>query len=109
MTKQKKIKFVAHAVRWFDKINGNTYHSVRVTRCRDGATIVCPFQYGYGDGYRQTALEAMERAKWIPPKWRGERDNGHRLCMCYERDNGHPIAWSVSDGLKRDCVANDEA
>ena len=64
-----KIKFTATAVRWFDKVNGNTYHSVRIVRHRDGAILYCPWQYGYGDQYRYTALEAMAKAEWLPPKY----------------------------------------
>ena len=96
------------AARWFDKAIGNTYHSVRITRTRDGKTILCPFQYGYGDHYRQTALEAMARAKWIPVKYRGRNKNGSSEAMGYERENEYPIDWNVSDGLKRDCIANGE-
>lgn len=47
--KTRKIKFVCNAVRWFDKINGNTYHSVRITRIKDGKVIADQFQYGYGN------------------------------------------------------------
>jgi hypothetical protein len=101
-----KIKFIATAVRWFDRYNGNTYHSVRVTRCRDGKTLTVPFSYGYGDHYRQSALEAMARAKWLPVKYRGRCDNGSHHAFCYERENKYPIHWNVSDGLKRDCIAN---
>ena len=54
-----KIKYIVNAVKWWDKVNGNTYHSVRVTRCEDGKQLVGPMQYGYGDHYRQTALEIM--------------------------------------------------
>ena len=36
MEKKREIKFVCYAVRWFDRINGNTYHSVRVERVKDG-------------------------------------------------------------------------
>ena len=100
MNKPRTIKFTAHAARWFDRQNGNTYHSVRVTRCRDGVTIACPMQYGYGDCYRQTALVAMSKARWLPVKYR----NGNE-CQ-YERENNYPIHWDVSDGLKRDCIAN---
>ena len=101
MTKKRKIKFIVQAVKWFDKVNGNTYHSVRVTRCADGAVIAAPFTYGYGDQYRQTALEAMARAKWLPVKY---RDGNMRYR--YTMDHNYPIEWMVSDGLKRDCVAN---
>ncbi len=100
MTKR-NIKYVCKAARWFDRINGNTYHSVRVTRCRDGAVIVGAFQYGYGTHYKQTALLAMAEAKWVPVRY---RSNGAE--WQYERENNYPIEWVVTDGLKRDCVAN---
>jgi hypothetical protein len=54
-----RIKFNCDAVKWFDKVNGNTYHSVSITRNEDGAVIKGQFQYGYGDHYRQTAIEEM--------------------------------------------------
>ncbi len=94
------IKFIARGVRWFDKVNGNTYHSVRVTRCEDGKTIYCPFQYGYGDHYRQTALGAMFRRDWLPEGYVLE------TIGLFERENGYPIHWVVSDGLKRECMRN---
>ena len=100
-----RIKFIAIACRWFDRVNGNTYHSVRITRCRDGAILACPMTYGYGECYKQTALEAMGKTKWLPVKYRGPATHGSRA-FDYERENNYPISWSVSDGLKRDCVAN---
>ena len=103
-----KVLFIANAARWFDRMNGNTYHSVRITRCSDGATIACPFQYGYGDSYRQTALEAMGRAGWLPAKYCGTATHGSPA-FDYERENGYPINWNVTDGLKRECVRNGEA
>ena len=104
-----KYKYTCNAVRWFDKINGNTYHSVRVIRHEDGAVIVGQFQYGYGDHYRQTALELMSLHKWLPSNYRGNRKVGTHLTRKfhnYERENNYPILWNVSDGLKRDCIAN---
>ena len=47
------------ARRWFDKINGNTYHSVRVLI--NGKEVVnVPHRYGYGEMYLQTAKEELE-------------------------------------------------
>lgn len=103
-----KIKFVATAVRWFDKVNGNTYHSVQITRVKDGKTIYCPITYGYGEHYQQTALEAMEKAKWLPKEYRGQSEYGYKKYYHYERENNYPIMWSVTNGFKRDCVANGE-
>ena len=98
---EREIKFVAHGQRWFDRVNGNTYHSVMITRCKDGKVIKCPWTYGYENAYKQTALEAMAKAKWLPPKYRP-------LTYMYERENNYPIFWSVSDGTKRDMIANGE-
>lgn len=106
MSKNRVIKFTCHAARWFDKVNGNTYHSVRVTRHRDGATIAAPWQYGYGDHYKQTALKLMADNKWLPVKYRGKNCNGSSLSHSYEMENNYPILWEVSDGLKRDMIAN---
>jgi hypothetical protein len=96
---ERQIKFICIACRWFDKVNGNTYHSVRVTRVKDNKTIVHPIIYGYGDHYRQSALEIMDKAGWVPEKYKKE------LYM-YERENNYPIYWDCRDGLKRDCVSN---
>ena len=100
-----KIRFIANAVRWFDKVNGNTYHSVRVTRCKDGAIVYGQFQYGYGEGYRDTALRAMAEAGWIPTKYHAKPGFNSNLNM-WERENNYPIDWNVHEGLKRDCIAN---
>lgn len=95
-----KIEYTAIAKRWFDKINGNTYHSVRVIRNPDGKTIYQPFTYGYGDSYRQSALEVMLKEGWLPKEYTDKNK------YMFERENNYPIYWDCSDGLKRDCVAN---
>ena len=91
-------KFTVIAKKWFDKVNGNTYHSVRCIRHRDGKVIVGQFQYGYGERYKHTAYLAMMGAKWIRKEWGS--------VIAYERENNYPIIWDVADGVKRDCVAN---
>lgn len=96
------IKFTVIAKKWFDKINGNTYHSVRCVRHKDNAVVVGPYQYGYGEHYRQTALAMMAKANWFP----GIKYRDFDAQFSYERENNYPILWTVSDGLKRDCVAN---
>ena len=95
-----KKKYSANAVRWFDSANGNTYHSVSITRHRDGKVICVPFQYGYDEHYRQSTLELMAEMKWLPVKYRDKN------MYLYERENDYPIVWSVYDGLKRDCINN---
>jgi hypothetical protein len=46
--------------RWFEKVNGNTYHSVNVWingQCVGGVD----YEYGYGDQYLQTAQDILEK------------------------------------------------
>jgi len=94
-------KYTAVVKKWFDKVNGNTYHSVRIIRHSDEAVCVAPFQYGYGSQYEQSTFEAMESAGWIE----SPKDTPP---ICYNRDNGYPVIFTVSDGLKRACVSNGE-
>jgi len=96
---ERQILFICNAVKWFDKVNGNTYHSVRITRCKDGKVIVGQFQYGYGEQYRHTAISEMVKNNWVDSKYEKET-------YMYERENNYPILWNVSNGLKRECVAN---
>ena len=110
---ERKIKFTVIARRWFDGINGNTYHSVRCIRHKDGAVIAAGFTYGYGEHYKQTALENMYNAGWFK-SYRQQKTTKDGIPFRYtptslyllERENNYPILWQVSDGLKKDCVAN---
>ena len=48
------------AKKWFDKVNGNTYHTVKVIDLETGETIIkTPITYGYGDHWMQTAYEEL--------------------------------------------------
>ena len=95
-----KVKFICQTVKWFDKVNGNTYHSNRITRCRDGKTIGTILTYGYGDHCRQTAFETMSNAKWLPVKYRNAN------VWLYERENDYPIHWIWWPGTKKQCIDN---
>ena len=90
--------YSVNACRWFDS-SGNTYRSVRCTRHSDGAVVANGWHYGYGEHYKQTAQELMETEKWIVLPF-------DTPAQSYDRDNGYPIIWNVTDGLKRDMVAN---
>ena len=48
--------------RWFDKINGNTYHSVKIIDLSNGETIIKTDRvYGYGEHWKQTAYEELTK------------------------------------------------
>ncbi len=44
---------------WFDKINGNTYHAVKIEA---NAKVICfiPITYGYENQYLETALKFLK-------------------------------------------------
>ena len=56
---------------WFDKLNGNTYHSVRIWLNGEILDIV-PFTYGYENAYQQTAITKLVELGYLP-EFLGER------------------------------------
>ena len=59
------IKYVIHAKKWRDKINGNTYHSAQILNTENNLMIASPFTYGYGEQYIQSASQRMIKQGWI--------------------------------------------
>ena len=55
------VKFIIEGYRWFDKVNGNTYHTVYITDTRTNKLIFNSnyMVYGYNDQYRHTALDEL--------------------------------------------------
>ena len=54
------IKYIIEGRKWFDKINGNTYHSVSIIDTETGKNIYnSPITYGYGNQYRETAKDYL--------------------------------------------------
>ena len=52
--------------RWFQKTNGNTYHSVQIFV--DTTEIKLPYDYGYGDVYHQRAISYLVENGFIIPE-----------------------------------------
>tara|TARA_R100001530_G_scaffold96047_1_gene66820 strand:+ start:172 stop:489 length:318 start_codon:yes stop_codon:yes gene_type:complete len=99
---KRNIKFIAQGKKWFDKINGNTYHSVQITRTKDNEKLFCCFQYGYGNQWQYTALEKMAFNKWIPKQYTGFK------AINYDRDNNYPIEWIENYSTKKDTKLHGE-
>jgi hypothetical protein len=95
-----KIKFICVAVLWFDRVNGNTNHSVRIMSTKTGRSYCAEMRYGYGNHYKQTAIELLAYEKLIPMRYR--KENKWR----YESENNYPIYWTVQYSTKKECVAN---
>lgn len=61
------------ARRWFQSSYGNTYHSCRVSKCEgegDNYHVeevgTVQYTYGYGESWKQTAFEIMDKAGELP-------------------------------------------
>ena len=53
-----------HAKEWFDRINGNSYFSARVSL--NGVEVArLPFQYGYGDHFQHESFEELDRLGYL--------------------------------------------
>ena len=53
------------ARKWFDKVNGNTYHTVKIFIENNGENDTLKTKgivYGYGNHYQQTACEMLNKA-----------------------------------------------
>jgi len=90
-----------NAKEWFDKVNGNSYFSCRVTLnygMENETTILIPFQYGYGNMYEQATAKELVKRGLFPantPLWRVCGDNSitrrtNILTKCLKRD---VLAW----------------
>lgn len=81
--------------RWFDRANGNTYHTAEVF-VNDKYVGKSRMTYGYDEQYIQTAKEILLDSYELP---KGMRDTSPLWQL---REYGVTLNKTVSDGLKRD-------
>ncbi len=85
--------------RWFDSINGNTYHTAKIWV--DGKEIgVAPFQYGYDSQYLESAHEVLHEQGFLPMESYGNGVPKTLRTTC--EDLGIELDYEVTDGRKRD-------
>lgn len=95
LKQQKNMKTIdIQGKEWRDKVNGNSYCSVRVTidyGMKTQKELRVPFTYGYGEYYRQAAFELLRERGILKGKLSDKvivRSNIQRNCL--KRD---VIAW----------------
>jgi hypothetical protein len=54
-----KIKYIATAKEWYDKVNNNSYFSVRIKDLKTNKIIYLPLQYGYGTQYEYVTKKVL--------------------------------------------------
>lgn len=79
--------------RWFERVNGNTYHSVAVYVNGDMVEYM-PFDYGYGDGYMQTATDILVNHYALPLE---RLTHGGIESLWHLKEKGYKIIDSVTD------------
>ena len=80
---------------WFDKINGNSYHSAQIIINND-AVLYVPLTYGYDDHYLQSALEILQEEYIIAKDYTGSLS---RYCF----DNNINLDYRI----QRKCLKRD--
>jgi hypothetical protein len=58
---EKQIKYIAEVFKWFDKINGNTYHAVNLYDLGHNLIYSSGLCYGYGEHYKQTLKAGLKK------------------------------------------------
>ena len=89
--------------RWFERVNGNTYHTARVWV--DGKEVeAVPFQYGYGDQYLQSAYEGLMESGTLPKLTypNGIRYGLRRTC----EEFGIALSYDVADVARKGDLHN---
>lgn len=82
------------ALEWFDKINGNSYFSVRIRINGDEVDRRLAFGYGYGDAYRYDSLRLLEILGYVT------NDETYQGL----REAGVKVHASIHNALKREVV-----
>lgn len=104
MARKHKIRTIdIQAKEWFDRINGNSYFSARITinyGTDNSETYVLPFQYGYGDHYEYQALKHLVHVGRIK-----DVETHESLWRYCDRNGIVKRATKQENCLKRDVVA----
>lgn len=81
--------------KWFERTNGNTYHSVEIHVDGEFSHKI-PFQYGYGDQWEWTAAQWLEENGHMPGRNHYSNGGSEALRLYCER-TGIACIRSVTD------------
>lgn len=95
-TRKRKPRVIhIHGRRWFERTNGNTYHTCDIWV--DGEHVhKIPFQYGYGSQYEWSAAEWLENNGYMPGRSHHANGGGDSLCR-YCDEHGIKCVTEVDD------------
>ncbi len=82
--------------RWFQRGPGNTYNTATVLI--DGAVVFkTPRQYGYGDHFRDIAMDELEKRGLLPVAREHYKNGGSESDWRYCKRNGIEFWYDVVD------------
>jgi hypothetical protein len=98
----KIISIVVEGRKWFDKINGNTYHSANIIVTTDEGVkfFQAPFQYGYGEQYLYSAFKELEKVGIAKLK-RYEKSGGVEAPWTWAEEHGVTLVYSAVDVVRK--------
>lgn len=100
-TLSSKSRVTVRACKWFDRVNGNTYHTVKIIIENGGETETLKTSgvvYGYDDHWMQTACEMLEKAGY---KLNAATVKAMNARAGYEIQRGTTIKYGDFYGLRK--------
>lgn len=85
------MKYTVITKEWSDRINGNSYCSVRITNNETNEVVALPFEYGYGSYGNQRACKILRKNGEVFYSL-GDIADVHKIAGCLKRD---VIAWGI--------------
>lgn len=74
-------KYIINGVRWFDRIDGNTYHTVNIIQITPKVNkqifVSIDMVYGYGDQWKDTAYDELIKLKLVKEADRNNHKKNH--------------------------------
>ena len=94
--KKEIFAIIINGKKWFDKVNGNTYHSSDIKVIYNDKSVkefYNQFQYGYGDHYIYTSFALLEKENIL-------NLNGKIYCR-YCQDNNIVLSYSCAENCRK--------
>ena len=84
-----EIKLLIEGFEWFDKINGNSYHTIKITNLKDNCVIYRSenIVYGYGSQYEQTAYDELIKLGLVKEEDRFNHDLNRQRFIFRKQEN----------------------
>jgi len=83
------IKYLIEGFEWFDKINGNSYHTIRITDLNKNEVIYKSdnIVYGYGNQYEHTAYKKLIGLGLVKKEDEYNHELNHKRFIFRKQDN----------------------